>query len=77
MERYIERKKQRNQAGQMRCGMDWVFVWRCSQSSPFAFYNFTTWSTRFPYTRNWIREYYLFIASPHESLPFSLSAVLR
>lgn len=40
MERYIERKKQRNQAGQMRCGMDWVFVWRCSQSSPLAFYNF-------------------------------------
>lgn len=65
MERYVERKKQRNQAAQTRSGMEWVFVWRSSQSSPLIFYSFTKREARDFRIHEAIRKYYLFIASPY------------
>lgn len=68
MERYIGRKKQRNQAGQTRGGMEWVFVWRSSQSSPLTFHSFTTEARDFHIHGTRLLSFYCF--PPYEFTVF-------
>lgn len=70
MERYVERKKQRNQAGQTRNGMGWVLFGVVPQSSPLALFIVSQRESRDFRIHGTIREYYPFIASPYEFTVF-------